>query len=133
MSNLRNRLSDNTLPKRMRIAIEGPELSTVDFTEILAAFKREKNIVLNFEFALTIVMKFKNSGGGDFSYGERKSQCPLPTLYEMLCMQKFCQGVGANLGVLTEGGTSAKQPQGKYGKTLWYPIIHTCSKQIESI
>ena len=63
MSNLRNRLSDNTLNKRMRIAIEGPELSTVDFTEILAEFKREKNIVLNFEFALTIVMKFKNSGG----------------------------------------------------------------------
>ena len=30
----------------------------------------------------------------------------MPPLYEMLCMQKFCQGVGANLGVLTEGGTS---------------------------
>ena len=29
-----NRLSDNTLPKLLRIAIEGPELSTVDFTAI---------------------------------------------------------------------------------------------------
>ena len=28
---------------------------------------------------------------------------PLPPLYEMLCMQKFCQGVGKNLGVLKEG------------------------------
>ena len=28
---------------------------------------------------------------------------PLPPLYEMLCMQKFCQGVGENLGVLKEG------------------------------
>ena len=39
---LRSRLSDNTLPKLMRIAIEGPELSAVDFNEILAVFK-EKN------------------------------------------------------------------------------------------
>ena len=33
----------------MRIAIESPELSTVDFTEMLAAFK-DKTIILNFEF-----------------------------------------------------------------------------------
>ena len=41
-THLRNRLSDNTLPKLTRIAIEGPELSTVDLTELLAVFK-EKN------------------------------------------------------------------------------------------
>ena len=122
MSNLRNRLCDNTLNKRMRIAIEGPELSTVDFTEILAAFKREKNIVLNFEFALTTVMKFKNSGGGgDFSYGERKSQCPLPPLYEILCMQKFCQGVGANLCVLKEGVHLQSSLRGSTGRLCGIP------------
>ncbi len=39
---LRNRISDSTLPKLMRIAIEGPEQSEIDFSEILEVFK-EKN------------------------------------------------------------------------------------------
>ena len=37
------RLNDNTIPKLMRIAIEGPELSIVDFTEILAVFEEKKH------------------------------------------------------------------------------------------
>ena len=36
---LRNRLSDVNLARLMRIAIEGPELSTIDFKEILDVFK----------------------------------------------------------------------------------------------
>ncbi len=31
---LRNRISDSTLPKLMRIAIEGPEQSEIDFSEL---------------------------------------------------------------------------------------------------
>ena len=38
--------------ERSCIVIEGPELSTVDFTEVF------KEIVLNFKFALKIVMTF---------------------------------------------------------------------------
>ena len=96
MSNLRNRLCDNTLNKRMRIAIEGPELSTVDFTEILAAFKREKNIVLNFEFALTIVMKFKNSGGGGGTLAMERGNPSAPSPLCMKCCvcRNFSRGWG---------------------------------------
>ena len=36
---LRNRISDVNLPKLMRIAIEGPDLSIIDFQEILEVFK----------------------------------------------------------------------------------------------
>ncbi len=32
---LRNRISDSNLPKLMRIAIEGPNLTNIDFSEIL--------------------------------------------------------------------------------------------------
>ena len=39
---LRSRISDHNLARLMRIAIEGPELSVVDFNEILDVFK-EKN------------------------------------------------------------------------------------------
>ncbi len=39
---LRNRLSDENLTHLMRIAIEGPDLSEVNFNEILDIFK-EKN------------------------------------------------------------------------------------------
>ena len=37
-----NRIRDSTLPKLMRIAIEEPEQSEVNFSEILEVFK-EKN------------------------------------------------------------------------------------------
>ena len=36
---LLNRTSDVKLPKLMRIAIEGPHLSIIDFQEILEVFK----------------------------------------------------------------------------------------------
>ena len=36
---LRNRISDVNLPKLMYIAIEGPDLSIIDFQEILEVFK----------------------------------------------------------------------------------------------
>ena len=36
---LRNRISDVNLPKLMRIAIEGPDLSIIVFQEILEVFK----------------------------------------------------------------------------------------------
>ena len=36
---LPNRTSDVNLPKLMRIAIEGPDLSIIDFKEILEVFK----------------------------------------------------------------------------------------------
>ena len=39
---LRNRISDINLARLMRIAIEGPELSCIDFCEILDTFK-DKN------------------------------------------------------------------------------------------
>ena len=39
---LRNRLSDVNLARLMRIAIEGPELTSVNFDEVLEIFK-EKN------------------------------------------------------------------------------------------
>ncbi len=40
---LRNRISDSTLPKLMRIAIEGPEQSEIDFSEILEVFQKEQS------------------------------------------------------------------------------------------
>ena len=39
---LRNRLSDINLARLIRIAIEGPELTSVNFDEVLDIFK-EKN------------------------------------------------------------------------------------------
>ena len=36
---LRNRTSDVNLPKLMRIAIEGPDLSIINFQEILEVLK----------------------------------------------------------------------------------------------
>ena len=36
---LRNRISDVDMPKLMRIAIEGPDLSIIDFQEILEVLK----------------------------------------------------------------------------------------------
>ena len=39
-SRLRNRLSDENLDKLLRIAIEGPELESVDFEEVLDIFKQ---------------------------------------------------------------------------------------------
>ena len=36
---LRNRISDVNLPKLMCIAIEGPDLSIIDFQEIVEALK----------------------------------------------------------------------------------------------
>ncbi len=41
-SRLRNRLSDENLTHLMRIAIEGPDLSEVNFNEILDIFKEKK-------------------------------------------------------------------------------------------
>ena len=40
---LRNRTSDVNLPKLMHIAIEGPDLSIIDFQEILEVFKETTN------------------------------------------------------------------------------------------
>ena len=37
------RLSDSTLQKLMRIAIEGPELADVDFNAILDVFKQSNH------------------------------------------------------------------------------------------
>ena len=38
---LRNRLNDSNLTRLMRIAIEGPELNSVNFAEILDIFKQK--------------------------------------------------------------------------------------------
>ena len=38
---LRNRLSDVSLPQLMRIAIEGPELTDINFEEILDIFGQQ--------------------------------------------------------------------------------------------
>ena len=43
---LRSRISDSNLPKLMRIAIEGPELSSIDFNEILDVFKESNRWIL---------------------------------------------------------------------------------------
>ena len=37
---------------------------------------------------------------------------PLPPLYEMLCMQKFCLGGGDELGCIKGGGYSYKAASG---------------------
>ena len=55
----------------MRIAIEGPELSTVDFTEILAVFSEKKHCT---DVALKIV---KNSEGE----GDSSAPPPPPPLF----------------------------------------------------
>ena len=38
---LRRRISDSNLAKLMRIAIEAPDLTTVDFNEIIDVFKEK--------------------------------------------------------------------------------------------
>ena len=43
---LRNRISDSNLPRLMRIAIEGPELSQVNFNEVLDIFKEQKHRIV---------------------------------------------------------------------------------------
>ena len=43
---LRNRISDTNLTRFMRIAIEGPELSSVDFNEIVDIFKENNHRIL---------------------------------------------------------------------------------------
>ena len=43
---LRNRLSDNNLSRLIRISIEGPELSSVDFYEILDVYKEQNRRIL---------------------------------------------------------------------------------------
>ena len=43
---LRNRLSDSNLSRLMRIAIEGPELSSVDFNEILDVYMEHNRRIL---------------------------------------------------------------------------------------
>ena len=43
---LRNRISDNNLAKLMRIAIEGPELTSVDVEAILNIFKEKNHRIL---------------------------------------------------------------------------------------
>ena len=45
-SRLRNRISDSNLPRLMRIAIEGPELSQVNFNEVLDIFKEQKHRIV---------------------------------------------------------------------------------------
>ena len=43
---LRNRVSDINLARLMRIAIEGPELTDIDFNEILEVFKEKNRRIL---------------------------------------------------------------------------------------
>ena len=43
---LRNRLSDSNLEHLMKIAIEGPSISNVDFNEILDIFKQKNRRIL---------------------------------------------------------------------------------------
>ena len=43
---LRNRISDTNLTRLMRIAIECPELSSVDFNEIVDIFKENNHRIL---------------------------------------------------------------------------------------
>ena len=43
---LRNRLSDSNLSRLMRIAIEGPELSSADFNEILDVYMEHNRRIL---------------------------------------------------------------------------------------
>ena len=43
---LRNRLSDSNLEHLMKIAIEGPNISNVDFNEILDIFKQKNRRIL---------------------------------------------------------------------------------------
>ncbi len=43
---LRNRVSDINLARLMRIAIEGPELTEIDFNEILEVFKEKNRRIL---------------------------------------------------------------------------------------
>ncbi len=43
---LRSRLSDVSLTQLMRVAIEGPELTTVNFEEILAIFGQQNRHIL---------------------------------------------------------------------------------------
>lgn len=43
---LRNRISDENLPRLMRIAIEGPELTEVDFNEVLDIFKKQNHRIV---------------------------------------------------------------------------------------
>ena len=43
---LRNRLSDSNLSRLMRIAIEGPELSSIDFNEILDVYRENNRRIL---------------------------------------------------------------------------------------
>ena len=45
-SRLRNRINDINLSRLMRIAIEGPELSSVDFSEVLDIFKEKNHRIL---------------------------------------------------------------------------------------
>ena len=47
INRLRNRISDSSLPRLMRIAIEGPKLVDVDFDGILDIFtKQNRRIIL---------------------------------------------------------------------------------------
>ena len=43
---LRNRISDSNLPRLMRIAIEGTELSQVNLNEVLHVFKEQKHRIV---------------------------------------------------------------------------------------
>ena len=43
---LRNRISDDNLSRLLRIAIEGPELSSVDFNKILEVYKEQNRRIL---------------------------------------------------------------------------------------
>ena len=69
---MHNSVTDRNLGRLMRIAIEGPELSTVNFNEVLDIFKKKKkkkkkNFALNYH------------GGGGGGGNSR-----VPPLYEAL-------------------------------------------------
>ncbi len=79
---LRNHLSDENLTHLMRIAIEGPDLSEVNFNEILDIFKET---VIGILFYYKSLCKEMSLGGGRGGRGERsQGSPPPPPLYETL-------------------------------------------------
>ena len=62
------------------IAIEGPELSTVDFTEIILAVVKEKKHRI--ELRICIENDYEVGGCGDFSWGGGGGVVECPPLYD---------------------------------------------------
>ena len=58
---LRNRLSDSNLSRLMKIAVEGPELSSVPFEEILHIFKEQIDTLIKTVFSILVLLNFKSN------------------------------------------------------------------------